>query len=256
MDNNKPSLSQYFGDTEVPPASQFFDEIGTSPSDMIQSVYLGDSSGSQPSAPNLFPQNMATSFSQLSSAQEVSFSPPVPTVSGSTTISTKSLPDPSTFFDTIGPEPTLGPPKSGMTNPNIIADALDGLSIKNQPIDKEEVRRRDAWIPNEEAKKTLMKAQSSPKGSFFPEREVLTMPGLVLEEELADALQEVAVKYLGVSSAGARGVVRAEHVSRDEAGLRELLRTGYFRAAVNLTAGLLAAAGQGEIEIHCLRALE
>lgn len=43
--DNKPSLSQYFGDTEVPPASQFFDEIGTSPSDMIQSVYLGDSGG-------------------------------------------------------------------------------------------------------------------------------------------------------------------------------------------------------------------
>lgn len=41
MDNN-PSLSQYFGDTSVPPASQFFDEIGTSPSDMIQSVYLGN----------------------------------------------------------------------------------------------------------------------------------------------------------------------------------------------------------------------
>lgn len=61
----------------------------------------------------------------------------------------------------------------------------------------------------------------------------------------ADALQEVAVKYLGVSSAGSRGVVRAEHVSRDEAGLRELLRTGYLRAAVNLTATLISAAGQG-----------
>ena len=62
----------------------------------------------------------------------------------------------------------------------------------------------------------------------------------------ADALQEVAVKYLGVSSAGSRGVVRAEHVSRDEAGLRELLRTGYLRAAVNLTHVLISAAGQGK----------
>lgn len=39
--DNKPSLSQYFADNNVPPASQFFDEIGTSPSDMIQSIYLG-----------------------------------------------------------------------------------------------------------------------------------------------------------------------------------------------------------------------
>lgn len=43
--DNKPSLSQYFADSEAPPASQFFDEIGTSPSDMIQSVYLGDNEG-------------------------------------------------------------------------------------------------------------------------------------------------------------------------------------------------------------------
>lgn len=43
--DNKPSLSQYFADSDAPPASQFFDEIGTSPSDMIQSVYLGDSDG-------------------------------------------------------------------------------------------------------------------------------------------------------------------------------------------------------------------
>lgn len=55
----------------------------------------------------------------------------------------------------------------------------------------------------------------------------------------------MAVKFLGVSSAGSRGVVRAEHVSRDEAGLRELLRTGYLRAAINLTGVLLSAAGQG-----------
>lgn len=42
---DKPNLSQYFGGPEVPPASQFFDEIGTSPSEMIQSVYLGDTDG-------------------------------------------------------------------------------------------------------------------------------------------------------------------------------------------------------------------
>lgn len=60
-----------------------------------------------------------------------------------------------------------------------------------------------------------------------------------------DALHEVAVKHLGVSSAGSRGALRADHVSRDEAGLRELLRTGCLRAALNLTTELINAAGQG-----------
>ncbi|CAH0403184.1 unnamed protein product [Chilo suppressalis] len=248
--DNKPSLSKYFGDTEVPPASQFFDEIGTSPSDLIQSVYLGENEGSQTTSNDLFPQNITTSFTQSNMSQETTFLNTLPTVSGATTIPTRNLPDPSTFFDTIGPEPQIGITKTTTTNPVTLSEAMEGLSIKNQPVDKEEQRRRDAWIPNEDAQKTLLKAQSSPKGSFFPEREALTMPGIVLEEELADALQEVAVKYLGVSSAGTRGVVRAEHVSRDEGGLRELLRTGYLRAAVNLTAVLLSAAGQGAGRMH------
>ncbi|XP_068624939.1 trafficking protein particle complex subunit 12 [Battus philenor] len=247
--DNKPSLSQYFSSSEVPPASQFFDEIGTSPSEMIQSVYLGENEVN--TTINVFSQNATTSLVQEPKvSQDMNFGSVLPTVSGSTAIPATSLPDPSTFFDTIGPEPQLGPNKIAMTTSSLITEALDGLSIKNQPVDKEAERRRDAWLPSEEAKKTLLKAQSSPKGSFFPEREVLTMPGVVFEEELADALQEVAVKYLGVSSAGSRGVVRAEHVSRDEAGLRELLRTGYLRAAVNLTATLLAAAGQGFGRMH------
>lgn len=63
----------------------------------------------------------------------------------------------------------------------------------------------------------------------------------------ADSLQEVAVKHLGVSEAGSRGVLRQEHVSRDEAGVRELIGSGYLRAAVNLTHTLLDAYGQGNI---------
>ncbi|CAH2097450.1 unnamed protein product [Euphydryas editha] len=249
--DNKPSLSQYFGGNEVPPASQFFDEIGTSPTDMIQSVYLGDSDvRPQTTSTGLFPPNVSTAFIQNTMPQEMTFTNVLPTVSGSTAIPATSLPDPSTFFDTIGPEPQISSRKTSTISASVLSDAMDGLSIKNQPVDKEADRRRDAWIPNEDAKKTLLKAQSSPKGSFFPEREVLTMPGLVLEEELADALQEVAVKYLGVSSAGVHGVVRADHVSRDEAGLRELLRTGYLRSAVNLTATLISAAGQGAGRMH------
>ncbi|CAK1590868.1 unnamed protein product [Parnassius mnemosyne] len=248
--DNKPSLSQYFSSSEVPPASQFFDEIGSSPSDMIQSIYLGENEVNTTTTTNLFSQNVTTALTQQKMPQEMTFANVLPTVSGSTAVPAASLPDPSTFFDTIGPEPQIGTSKSGMATPAILTEAMDGLSIKNQAVDIEADRRRDAWIPTEEAKKTLLKAQSSPKGSFFPEREVLTMPGLVLEEELGDALQEVAVKYLGVSTAGSRGVVRADHVSRDEAGLRELLRTGYLRAAVNLTATLLAAAGQGVGRMH------
>ncbi|XP_063542484.1 trafficking protein particle complex subunit 12 [Cydia strobilella] len=240
--DNKPSLSQYFGETEVPPASQFFDEIGTSPSDMIQSVYLGESEASQPASSNLFPTNMTASFSQLKVGDEMKFGSVVPTVSGTTALPATSLPDPSTFFDTIGPEPQMA--MSGIAAPNILTEAMDGLAVKDQPVDKEADRRRDAWIPNDEAKKVLLKAQSVPKGAFFPEREALTLPGVIFDEELPDSLHAVAVKYLGVSAAGRGGVTRAD-ACRGEAGLRELLRTGCLRAAINLSATLLAQHKQG-----------
>lgn len=247
--DNKPSLSQYFSESDAPPASQFFDEIGTMPTDMVQSVYLGESEvkpPQQPTSTNLFTNDMTASFLQMKSPSETVFSNIVPTVSGSTAVPATSLPDPSTFFDNIGPEPAFGSIRSPIQSPTeVVIPAIENLSIKNQQVDKAGDRRRDAWIPDEEAQKALLKAQSSPKGSFTPEREALTMPGLLLEEELADSLQEVSVKYLGVSEAGSRGVLRQEHVSRDENGLRELIRSGYLRAAINLTHTLLDGIGQG-----------
>lgn len=63
-------------------------------------------------------------------SQELTFTNVLPTVSGSTAIPATSLPDPSTFFDTIGPEPQLGSSKSAMATPAILTEAMDGLSIK------------------------------------------------------------------------------------------------------------------------------
>lgn len=72
---------------------------------------------------------MTTSFTQHMS-QEMNFTNVLPTVSGSTAIPAANLPDPSTFFDTIGPEPQIGPSKSSIMSTSVITDAMDGLSIK------------------------------------------------------------------------------------------------------------------------------
>lgn len=73
---------------------------------------------------------MTASFTQHRMGADVTFSNVVPTVSGSTSVPATSLPDPSTFFDSIGPEPQIVPAKSGIASPNILTEAMDGLSVK------------------------------------------------------------------------------------------------------------------------------
>lgn len=58
------------------------------------------------------------------------------------------------------------------------------------------------------------------------------------------------MKYLGISSASCRGLVGTEHLSRDDKGLRELLRTGYLKVADKFNALLHSAEGQGAGRMH------
>lgn len=86
--------------------------------------------GTQPTTTGAFPTDMTTSFTQHRGPQEISFTNVLPTVSGSTAIPASDLPDPSTFFDTIGPEPQIGANKSNIVSPSVLSEAMDGLSIK------------------------------------------------------------------------------------------------------------------------------
>lgn len=86
--------------------------------------------GNQTSTGSVFPQNMTASFTQQKMTEEMTFTNVLPTVSGSAAVPAASLPDPSTFFDTIGPEPQIVPTKTVIPNPTILNEAMDGLSIK------------------------------------------------------------------------------------------------------------------------------
>jgi len=113
-------------------------------------------------------------------------------------------------------------------------------------------RASSAWIPCAATAETLANmAASFANGngfSFQPERYVLTLPGVQVREDLLDPVRNLVGHYRGESEAAKRdahAISSADSVSQDMRGLRQLIKAGYYRAAVNLTARLLQAFKQG-----------
>ncbi|XP_064121150.1 trafficking protein particle complex subunit 12-like [Macrobrachium nipponense] len=107
-------------------------------------------------------------------------------------------------------------------------------------------RRHDAWIPSESTKQALGAMATNPPGTYFPEKELLTMPGIAIKEDFGDPVKNLVRTYLGEDPAMKRVVLTAASVTQDDRGLRQLIAAGCYHAAVNLTTQLLTVYGQGE----------
>ncbi|XP_043470918.1 trafficking protein particle complex subunit 12 [Leptopilina heterotoma] len=105
--------------------------------------------------------------------------------------------------------------------------------------------QRDVWIASESTTKILRTIATSTNGTNSINRELLTMPGLAMQDDMIDPTKGAVLHILGEDEFSSRNVLTASDVTQDERGLRNLIQAGCYRAAINLTGRLLAVYGQG-----------
>ncbi|XP_069830167.1 trafficking protein particle complex subunit 12 [Dendropsophus ebraccatus] len=106
-------------------------------------------------------------------------------------------------------------------------------------------RRNDAWLPSEETRNILISVATQQYNPVFIDKEKLTMPGLKFDNIQVDAVRELMLRFLGEQAAMKRQVLTANSVEQTFLGLKQLLNSKNWRAAVDLSGRLLNAHGQG-----------
>uniref|UniRef100_A0A8C5U420 Trafficking protein particle complex subunit 12 n=1 Tax=Malurus cyaneus samueli TaxID=2593467 RepID=A0A8C5U420_9PASS len=215
-----PSLSKFFGDTVNTNtlASDFFDSFTTS--NFI--------SVSNPSASSSVTEQM----SSLSNGGDGSSSNPTfPMQNGR-----PEGGSPPSLEITQSPKPFSQIQAVFAGNDDPFATALNMSELD---------RRNDAWIPSEETRNVLISVATQQYSAVFIDKENLTMPGLKFDNIQGDAVKDLMIRFLGEQAAVKRQVLNANSVEQSFVGLKQLISSKNWRAAVDLCGRLLTAHGQG-----------
>ncbi|XP_067150358.1 trafficking protein particle complex subunit 12 isoform X2 [Apteryx mantelli] len=218
-----PSLSKFFGDTVNTNtlASDFFDSFTTS---SFISV-------SNPNASSSVPEQM----SSISSTGDSSHASPDPTFSVGNGRTEAGGP-PTSLEISQSPKPfsQIQAVFAGSDDP--FATALNISELD---------RRNDAWLPSEETRNVLISVATQQYSTVFIDKENLTMPGLKFDNIQGDAVKDLMLRFLGEQAAVKRQVLNANSVEQSFVGLKQLISSKNWRAAVDLCGRLLTAHGQG-----------
>uniref|UniRef100_A0A672HUA9 Trafficking protein particle complex subunit 12 n=1 Tax=Salarias fasciatus TaxID=181472 RepID=A0A672HUA9_SALFA len=211
-----PSLSKFFTDNgQANPASDFFDSF-TAPSSFIS---VSNPNAEIPPGSSPMPLTESAPKSHPPTPQTVSAPSQTPASAPS------AQPQPFNQLQAVF---------SGSDDPFATALSLSEVD-----------RRHDAWLPCEETRKVLISVATQQYSPAFVESSRLTMPGLKFDNLQGDAVKDLMVRFLGEQAATKRQVLTANSVEQSFTGLKQLISSKNWRAAVDLTGRLLTAHGQG-----------
>ncbi|XP_049758931.1 trafficking protein particle complex subunit 12 isoform X1 [Elephas maximus indicus] len=218
-----PSLSKFFGDTTTNSlASDFFDSFTTS-------TFI---SVSNPNAGSSVPEKLSSlttpAGDKSPNSAEPSSSPGIDR--SESAISTASL----EISQSPKPFSQIQAVFAGSDDP--FATALNMSEMD---------RRNDAWLPSEATRNVLISVATQQYSTVFIDKENLTMPGLKFDNIQGDAVKDLMLRFLGEQAAAKRQVLNANSVEQSFVGLKQLINSKNWRAAVDLCGRLLTAHGQG-----------
>ncbi|XP_014842920.1 PREDICTED: trafficking protein particle complex subunit 12 [Poecilia mexicana] len=247
-----PSLSKFFADNgQANPASDFFDSF-TVPSSFISvsNPNADLSPGAGPPPMPLTPECQLSSASSISTPGALldSASPTPSPVFGPAPTEPNSNSQPLPPQNLPAPSPAPAPISATQAQPfNQLQAVFSGsddpfaIALSLSEVD----RRHDAWLPCEETRKVLISVATQQYSPAYVESNKLTMPGLKFDNLQGDAVKDLMLRFLGEQAAMRRQVLTANSVEQSFIGLKQLISTKNWRAAVDLTGRLLTAHGQG-----------
>ncbi|XP_005867345.1 PREDICTED: trafficking protein particle complex subunit 12 [Myotis brandtii] len=209
QDGFEASLSTFFGETASASslASDFFDSFTTSAFISVSNPHAGTAVPGQ--------------LSPLASPGTESSEPAVPTALQETPPSPKPFSQIQAVF-------------AGSEDPFATALSMSEMD-----------RRSDAWLPGEATREVLVSVATQQYRTVFVDKENLTMPGLKFDNIQGDAVKDLLLRFLGEKAAARRTVADASSVEQSFVGLKQLISSRNWRAAVDLCGRLLTAHGQG-----------
>uniref|UniRef100_A0A674P3V3 Trafficking protein particle complex subunit 12 n=1 Tax=Takifugu rubripes TaxID=31033 RepID=A0A674P3V3_TAKRU len=236
-----PSLSKFFTDNEqANPGSDFFDSF-TAPSSFIS---VSNPNAELPSGPSPTPI-VFTNECQLSSTPTSVCTPEGITYSSTVTNSVSNPPHMlSPVFQSQAEPFATAPQPQPFNQLQAVFLASDDPFAKALNLSEVD-RRHDAWLPSEETKKVLIEVATQRYNPAFVDTSKLTMPGLKFDNLQGDAVKDLMLRLLGEQTAMKRQVLTANAVEQSFTGLKQLISSKNWRAAVDLTGRLLTAHGQG-----------
>ncbi|XP_060919538.1 trafficking protein particle complex subunit 12 [Labrus mixtus] len=244
-----PSLSKFFSDNgQCNPATDFFDSF------TVPSSFISVSNPNADVAPGSSPAPTApTPERQLSSTSSSISTPGGLLDSGAPTPSSVFSPAPTEATTKTQPPSVQAVPAPSQTpanQPQPFNQLQAVFSGNDDPFAKalslsEVDRRYDAWLPSEETRKVLISVATQQYNPAYVETNRLTMPGLKFDNLQGDAVKDLMLRFLGEQAAMKRQVLTANSVEQSFNGLKQLISSKNWRAAVDLTGRLLTAHGQG-----------